>query len=212
MEFLHTLFASTAVLWCTLIGLFITTAILLENEFEGWATTVVSLSLALFIWLNQEAVFDFIKHNPSQLLGFIGSYIVVGIVWSIVKWQLYVRKAFKPLKEIKAEFITKFKVINEKTLVELNKMIIDANIKKASGYSNLSPSAKTPFEDTINELTPLASKKKSVITSWISYWPISLSATLLNNPFRHFFEWLYENISGLYERITNANKKSLLND
>jgi hypothetical protein len=212
MEFLHTLFASTAVLWCTLIGLFITTAILLENEFEGWATTVVSLSLALFIWLNQEAVFGFIKHNPSQLLGFIGSYIVVGIVWSIVKWQLYVRRAFKPLKEIKAEFITKFKVLDEKTLVELNKMISNANIEKASGYSNLNPSFKTPFEDTINELTPLASKKKSVITSWLMYWPVSFLATLLNNPFKRFFIWIYDNISGLYDKITDANKKILLKD
>jgi hypothetical protein len=211
MEFLHTLFASTAVLWCTLIGLFIAVAILLENEFEGWATTLVSISLALVIWLNQEAVFDFIKNNPSQLLGFIGSYIVVGVIWSIVKWQLYVRKAFKPLKEVKAEFISKFKVLNDKTLPELNKMISVAYIKKADGYS-LSPSPKTPFEDTVNELTPIAYKKKGVITSWVSYWPISLSATLLNNPFRNFFEWLYENISGLYERITNANKKSLLHD
>jgi len=214
MEFLHTLFASTAVLWCTLIGLFIAVAILLENEFEGWATTLVSISLALVIWLNQEAVFDFIKNNPSQLLGFIGSYIVVGVIWSIVKWQLYVRKAFKPLKEVKAEFISINGKIDDENREGFNNEVIKASLIDNRGYIITSSdiSKKTPLEDIINKISPIASRKKGVITSWVSYWPISLSATLLNNPFRHFFEWLYENISGLYERITNANKKSLLHD
>lgn len=211
LEFFHTLFASAAILWGTLIGLVLVIAILLENEKEGWATTIVSISLALAFWLNKDSIMSFVSQNPSQLIGFVLSYILVGVVWSFIKWQLYVRKAFKPLKELKAEFIAKHKVLNEATLPKLNAMINSARILKPNGYE-VSASEKTPFEDTVNNITPLASKKKSVITSWISYWPISLSATLLNNPFRHFFEWLYENLSGLYDRITNANKKSLLHD
>ena len=66
------------------------------------------------------------------------------------------------------------------------------------------------LETIIEEITPLASKKKSVITSWIAYWPVSLIATLLNDPFRKFFEWVYDRLSGFYDRITSHYKKELL--
>jgi len=35
-------------------------------------------------------------------------------------------------------------------------------------------------------------------------------ATLLNNPFRKFFEWVYDNLSGYYDKITNSQKQTLL--
>ena len=44
----------------------------------------------------------------------------------------------------------------------------------------------------------------------ISYWPVSLIATLLNNPFRKFFEMVYSNISGFYDKITNSYKAEAL--
>lgn len=46
--------------------------------------------------------------------------------------------------------------------------------------------------------------------NWISYWPVSIAATLLNNPFRQFFEWIYSNLSGYYDKITNRYQKDAL--
>lgn len=212
MEIIQTLFASAAVVWCTFFAFFLAIAVLLEYEREGWATTITSLGLALAIWLNKETVFEFLKTHPSQILGFAGAYILVGVVWSFFKWQLYVKKAFVGLKTLKADFIRTNGPINEENKKGFNKLVGKAdNIKAAGGYSVM-VGDNISLEDIVNQIAPVASKKKSVITSWISYWPISLTATLLNNPFRHFFEWLYEHLSGLYERITDSNKKSILHD
>ena len=49
-----------------------------------------------------------------------------------------------------------------------------------------------------------------MITSWISYWPASLGATLLNNPFRRFFEWIYSLVSGIYDKIGNSAAKGIV--
>lgn len=213
MEFLQTLFASAAILWGTIIAFVLTIAILLENEREGWATTITSIGLALVLWLNKDVALDFIKSHPSQILGFAGAYILLGIGWSVLKWQLYVKKAFLGLKTLKADFIRENGPITDENRAIFNKKVaVSDDIKKAgSGYS-VSTSDKTSLEDIVNQVAPLASKKKSIITSWISYWPISLTATLLNNPFRKFFEWLYEQVSGVYEVITTSNKKSILHD
>ena len=48
------------------------------------------------------------------------------------------------------------------------------------------------------------------IKNRISYWAVSLAATLLNNPFRQFFEWIYDNISGIYDKISKRYQNELL--
>ena len=66
------------------------------------------------------------------------------------------------------------------------------------------------LEEIAEKIAPKASHKKSIIVSWIAYWPVSLAATLLNDPFRRFFEAIYESVSGYYEKITISYKKDLL--
>ena len=82
---------------------------------------------------------------------------------------------------------------------------------KDNDGDTISISSKSTLEETVRKVTPVAAKKKTIITAWISYWPMSLVGTLLNNPFRHFFEWLYENLSGYYDKITNKYKQDIFN-
>lgn len=84
-----------------------------------------------------------------------------------------------------------------------------SGIRRGDG-GTLYISDNTTLEAIIEKISPIASEKKSVITSWISYWPVSLMATLLNNPFRKFFEWVYDNLSGYYDKITTSQKQTLL--
>ena len=68
--------------------------------------------------------------------------------------------------------------------------------------------AADDYKKIAEKIAPKASDEKSIITAWIAYWPVSLAGTLLNNPFRRFFEMVYANISGLYDKITSHHQKN----
>jgi hypothetical protein len=205
--------ASATFIWVVGISILIAMAILLENELEGWTTTLFSLGLALMVFNFKVEIWTFLTQNPTQTIIFSLSYVLIGIIWSFIKWQVYVKNIFGKLKEIKKDFIAEYGPITESNLERLNNRIKTARFKRADDNNyTVDISKNDSLEDVANKISPIASKKKSVITSWISYWPVSVAATLLNNPFRRFFEWVYDNISGYYDKITAANKKQLLND
>ena len=209
VEFFTTLFASTTFIIGAWIAIAVLVAILLEFELEGWATTFVSLGIALLMWNYRSDIWEVVSQNPWPTLGFVVSYIIIGVVWSFIKWTTYVKRTLGRIKKVKDEFIAEHKEINDTNRAEFNQMIEKFRLKDSSGYT-ISVFDKTTLDDIIKKVTPVASEKKTIITAWISYWPMSLVGTLLNNPFRHFFEWLYDNLSGYYDKITNKYKQDIL--
>ncbi len=210
VEFFTTLFASTTFIIGACITIAILVAILLEFEKEGWATTFVSLGIALVLWNYRAEIWDMVSQNPWPTVGFVVSYIIIGIVWSFIKWTTYVKKTLGRIKKVKDTFIAEHKEINNSNRADFNKAIENLRLKDSSGYT-ISVYDKTTLDDIIKKVTPVANEKKIIITAWISYWPMSLVGTLLNNPFRNFFEWLYDNLSGYYDKITNKYKEDILN-
>lgn len=204
--------ASSAFIWTASIIILIAMAISLEIEREGWATTFFSLGIALFLWNFRGTIWEYLTANPTATFGFIITYILIGIVWSFIKWRSYVMTIFSKFKEYRENFIRKNGAIDSKdNLLKFNR-IIDSVFKdpEGNGYNTVRVVAEDKLEDTIKRIAPIASNKKSVITAWISYWPVSIAATLLNNPFRQFFEWVYSNLSGYYDKITNRYQKDAL--
>ena len=204
-----TFLASATFIWVFAIVGIIAMAILLENELEGWATTVFSLCLALFLWDFKSEIFGFITSNPAATIGFTISYVVIGIVWSFLKWRTYVKDIFDKFKALKADFIRENGVIDEKNKSHFYTTIESSGLRGGTGRY-LTTDSHQSLETFVDQLTPISSKKKGIITSWISYWPVSLLATILNNPFRKFFEWVYSNLSGYYDKITDSYKADAL--
>jgi hypothetical protein len=209
VEFFTTLFASTTFIIGAWISIAVLVAILLEFEKEGWATTFVSLGIALLMWNYRGEIWDVISQNPWPTVGFVVSYIIIGIVWSFIKWTTYVKRTLGRIKKVKDEYIAEHKEINDSNRAGFNQMIEKLRLKDSSGYT-ISVYDTTTLGDIIKKVTPVASEKKTIITAWISYWPMSLVGTLLNNPFRNFFEWVYDNLSGYYDKITNKYKQDIL--
>lgn len=209
LETITALLASTTFMIGAWVVIAILMAILLEFEKEGWATTFFSLGIALLLWNFRNEIWTLISSNPTATIGFTVSYILIGIVWSFLKWNYYVKNIFNKLKTIKINFIREYKEINDENRAIFNTKVNYSGLRSGNG-SSLYISENTTLEQIIEKISPIASEKKSVITSWISYWPVSLMATLLNNPFRKFFEWIYDNISGYYDKITKSQKQTLL--
>lgn len=209
LETITALLASTTFIIGAWIAIAITMAVLLEFEKEGWATTFFSLGIALLLWNFRTDIWTFISSNPTATIGFSLAYILAGITWSFFKWHSFVKGVFGKIKEVKDDFIRKHKAITDDNRNEFIGNVQKLRLKDADGYT-FEFSSKMTMEQVVERVTPIASKKKSIITSWISYWPVSLMATLLNNPFRKFFEWVYDNLSGYYDKITISQKQTLL--
>lgn len=182
----------------------IVTMISLEVEREGIATTAVSIALALVLWNYGGTVWGFVKSEFLTTVLFILGYLVLGVIWSFLKWNEKVKKFFTKIKKYKDEFIQENGAID--TLEQVKHFGAYLNNRSIRG---LFYNAKT-LDDIVKIVTPKGADNKSSIVAWISYWPLSLLATLVNNPFRRLFEYVYHLSSGLYDKISKNQAKNLI--
>lgn len=174
----------------------ITIAVLLEFEENGWATTIFSVGMTLTGWVYKSDIWDFVSSNPMPTIYFALTYIGAGLVWSLIKWRVYIKSKSDRFNQIKKEFINKHGDIKNNWDDWIK--YLNNKISGTYAYNGDAP------ETVVSKVIPQAIDKKTLIVSWISYWPMSLSATLLNNPFRRFFEWIYSIFSGLYDKISKS--------
>lgn len=183
----------------------IVTMISLEVEEEGWATTAVSIALALLLWNYGHDLWLFVKEDYGTTLLFVLGYLVVGVVWSFLKWNEFVKRKVSIYKKVKAELIVKRPDFDENSdkSVEMLCQKLRENRISVWGYD-----VKTMAELKL-KIMPIGSENKASIIAWISYWPLSLLATLLNNPFRRLFEYVYSLVANAYDKISQKHFKSL---
>ena len=184
----------------------IVTMISLEVEEEGWATTAVSIALALLLWNYGRDIWSFVKDDYGTTLLFVLGYLIAGVVWSFLKWNEFVKKKINIFKTTKAKLIVDrpdFNATNGKDLTELCDRL------RSKGVSIWGHNVNSMGE-IILKITPIGSENKAAIVAWISYWPLSLLATLLNNPFRRLFEYVYSLVANAYDKISEKHFKSLV--
>lgn len=183
----------------------IVTMISLEVEKEGVATTAVSIALALLLWNYGRDVWEFVKNDYASTTLFVLGYLVAGVIWSFLKWNEFVKRKINIFKRTKAKLILDRPDFDEKNDNHIS-MLCDR--LKDNGLSIWSYNVKSMAELKI-KVVPIGSENKSAIVAWISYWPLSLLATLLNNPFRRLFEYTYSLVANAYDEIGKRHFKSL---
>ena len=202
-----TFLLTTPLLLILIAALVIAIAIAVEIEREGWATTFFSASIALVFWNYWSDIWGWISQNPRDTFIFLGGYIVAGVIWALIKWKSYISESARYFKFLGEKFAQEVGEIgaNWKRWIEgLNKHRKQLKVNAwTSFYDSDEP------EDVINKITISARDKKSIIVSWIAYWPMSIAATLLNDPIRRFFSWVYDRISGVFQRMSNNSTKGL---
>jgi hypothetical protein len=199
-----TFLLATPVLIGLLIIFIILISAMVEMENSGWATTFFSISIVLLFWHYWSDIWGWIAQNPADTFIFIGGYIVGGVIWSIIKWKSYISGSARHFEYLKNKFIAEVGQIG----ANWNKWISVLN-KNSHKLNNSSFYEKDEPGDIIKKLTISANEKKSVIVSWIAYWPMSIAATLLNDPIRRLMSYIYDRISGIFQRMSNNSAKSL---
>jgi hypothetical protein len=193
--------SNTFVLWFSIIAA-VVIMISLEIKSEGTATTAFSLAVALVLWNYHTVILDFISSKLSTTILFLLGYLVCGVLWSFLKWNEYVKSVYRKFNEVRLK--------KEHTVLETEEQIrAFCDDLRVHGIQVYLIDART-LEGIIDYIMPKGLKNKSSIIAWISYWPLSLIGTLFNNPFRRLFEYTYELVSGLYDKIAKSQKDNAL--
>lgn len=156
------------------------------NFQKGAGATVVAIGtiLAFQFWGGYD-IFGYVRHNPMATAYIVGAYAIAGIAVGIFKWWRYVRNNLGKYQEAKAEY-----------LADNGKTEGWARYRELGNYNGI----KFIFE-------PMARRHKAAITMWMTYWPLVLIWTVINDPVRKFFKAAYERLSGMLESISkNAFK------
>jgi hypothetical protein len=136
-----------------------------EDDGGGWKSTLTIIGfVGLYWWLGDSAdllsILQYIKTNTVGFLTWIGVYILIGLVWSVVKWYFFLLNA-------------------RDKAVERQK---DGRILE-------------------NYELPTAAKNKARIITWMSYFPFSMLWTVINEPFKRLYNFLYGRFVSVFERL-----------
>jgi hypothetical protein len=178
--------------WIIFVAAYIIITALVENDKGFWAFLAVILTTIALCTPHFQAAVHFIVANPGKVLLMIIGYFVIGTVWGIIKWFLYVNRQLEKYNEKKTEFLLK---------------------NKATEFTPaLAAAFKSHYFGFGDGLVPQAHDHKGDILMWMTYWPFSSLWTLINDPIRKIFRTIYTNIASSLQAISDRMFKTATAD
>jgi hypothetical protein len=167
----------------------------LENNRRVIATFLAIGSILALVFLGNTGIFSWVAAHPLLLILYGVGYIVVGALYGILKWYLLLHDRADRYLEVRTSWLEGAIKQNSSKLPAkvcqeaLTTGILAGDVKKAwKKY------AKDQYYG--RRLTkPSVGRNKGRILSWVTYWPLSGLWTLINDPIRRIFKWLYRRIS-----------------
>lgn len=202
LEFLSNIYV---ILGVSIVGA-IAIMVSLENEEEGWASGIISFVLALLLWNYGKDIWAFVSTNVATTIYFSLGYVILGMGWSILKWNEFVKRKVALFKYNRAKYIKENKTFKETDPIHLRGL---CDYLRNFGFKVYGSDVEN-MKDIIVQIMPNGTDNKASIIAWISYWPLSLTATLLNNPFRKLWLYVYSLCSGVYDKISMRHAKDLV--
>lgn len=144
---------------------------------SGWLAIFGFLIAGQAIYANFSTMVSFVQNHPYEIIGGIFAYLIVGAIFSIAKWFLY---------------------LNSEDMQEYIKA-------KKTYYDQLKPEARESIGSFYaylkGEHSVSVSKNKSRITFWIAWWPPVLFWTLFSDLLVKVWNHIYNLLGGIYEKI-----------
>jgi hypothetical protein len=158
------------------------------TEDDGVKATVTLVLGALFLqFIAKFDIASIAKAHPLALLYYALLYVALGLVWSVIKWHSYVGARRRIYDDLRKKFCANNSISEDFTPQQKKLWLNELNYKFGS-----------------TAVIPNVDDNKKAIIRWMTYWPFSLLFTLLNDPVRRFFEWIFRNIKAWFQRMANG--------
>lgn len=160
--------------------------VLIAMEMGGWATTTMLATIVVMHMFGFVNVFGTItSHYQTFLIG-VPIYIAVGVIWSFVKWIVFVYNRKEEYERAKEAYFER-----------------NPNHEHCDWVEYVKNSRQNNY--ALNNITkpPQASQYKSKITTWMFYWPWSMLSTLFSDFIRRLYTFIYSRIKEVYQKISD---------
>jgi hypothetical protein len=180
-----------------LIGVVVVATVLTELEYFGWATALLLAIVVGGQLFSVLPVLSWIGAHTTETIVYALIYVAVGVIWSFIKWFSFLIQFRDQYREQKEKFLTDNKLNPTGQIPEELREKFGQFLGRSRGYS-----ARSFRGNALNE-KPRASNNKSRIVSWMSLWPCSVVGTVLNDPIRRLFNFLFNHFKDLYQRLAD---------
>lgn len=162
-----------------------------EYEKPGWATFSLIVTFTLLWLLGDVNIVALALSNPLLAAGVVAGYFVVGAMWSVGKWWFFVRRSLETYHEARAEFLRRNGIVSFYASDPIPEGLRGKWQKWLNGR-------------TLESFKPHIKDNKGRILTWMVYWPWSMFWTILNDPVKRMFKFIYRQLRAVYQRITDS--------
>lgn len=162
--------------------------------------------LLYFLFLNfivKKDIIGYVIHNPIKIMFFLIGYIVIGFIWSCLKWWLFVNKKVIEYKHIRYEWLTER---IEKMATKLNS--IPDELKKITIETEVPEYLLKDWAVAYKIDKPDIYLYKHKISHWIAYWPFSMFWSIIEDFIGKVMRIIVMKMRFIYESITNSAFKN----
>jgi len=81
--------------WALIVVSFTILVCLSEEASPGWATGVAIATALILQFFGNVPIFTWLRHNPKEFIFSLFLYLLAGVVYSIGKWSVFIKKKAK---------------------------------------------------------------------------------------------------------------------
>ena len=122
------------------------------------------------------------------------AYLIAGVPYMVIRWRLFVRNRANEAKEERMEFLREHGYAPD---VEMDTPIPDRLL--AEWRKDYRRPTKYPEPR----------HHKSELLFWMSWWPLCMTWTLVDEPIAHFFKWVYRRLESRLNKIAKDAYKDV---
>lgn len=169
------------------------------------------LNIVLYIlFLNfivKKSVIDSFLENPGRSFLIVLGYIILGFVWSFIKWWLFVNRKAIQYKEKRCAWLIDRKKsylgrMSGKSIVDIKEITLETKVPEDLMEDWKSSTYSVGF-------IPKAVEHKMTISHWVLYWPVSALWSLLDDFIGKVIRVIVVKFRYIYEMITKNAFKNI---
>jgi len=162
--------------------LYVLCAVVLSALLAYYHIVIFAFVVGLLYAVMNLGIVTYVVSHPLLTLGWASAYFLVGAGWSIAKWWF---AETKRVAEVKRRFT--------------NDRVRFGRSPKDMTLEQWLEQHKTDPRDHVTDML-----------FWIGFWPINAVYTLINDPFRRLCRRIYQELQGVYQRITDRVWKNAI--
>ncbi len=160
------------------------------EKIEAIATLSVVAVIALLVYGPTRDLLWAGAANWDTVLGYLAAYLLFGGLWSIFKfwrYMAYLKRRFDAYLEKKGKTVKDISTMSGSDRREFMSQL-ESHMTHGTKYGEVYPTRPSCIKGTI--------------TTWITYWPVSMLTYLFEEPIKRAVDFMYNTFTGIYTRIS----------